>query len=480
MRETQIYIISPIGGKRCSRHTIHTESVIDTSAATKNHFTKEKSFDDFECNSLDVYIHGGNQWYFYIEYRGNASGQAIDRNLRVNDVSTVVYNCMASSFIYEVPEEMGPIHTCGNDDLPDGKYNISIYALSHIAHSRGKDLLHVSNYSVLKDRIFHHYRMIHSFEWTKKHLTHSDSDAQRQLSHNHTDEASSIPAHNYWYFSQGTETALLDLGFSNYTLPSYTYSGYDRGMNKQRVLDCLSSQPFLLVGDSRMLYQRMHINRYLGGDLVKFLYLNADPYPTGPDLNMYFGLDAFFKLGLDAIVFEHLLGGGTVLVNSLLHDLIDFGERQLTQQIRQIYGIGSCGTCIGNTSYCNCQVKQNAIQTFKSNVRKLSSMVKSCPQQCGKLIWVSFGIKPPKEGWKTSRGHIWLLHDVLYHLESFAGESISSADRGYHLDLRELLGSCEASWWSDNVHYGKADGKVDFDYSTIAAFATNKIFSFAC
>jgi hypothetical protein len=250
-----------------------------------------------------------------------------------------------------------------------------------------QDLLHVPDYSILRERVSHIYRRIHSFEWIKN-VSHLSTDADKKSSS------------TYWHFSEDTEAVLSNLGFLNYSEPKYIYSGYDRGMDKKRALECAVSHSLLFVGDSRMLYQRMHINRYLGGDYVKFLYLNLDPYSTGPDGNMYFGLASFFKFGLDSIVFEHLLGGGTVLINSILHDLIDFGERQLTQQIRQIYGIRSCGTCIGNTSHCKCQSKQNAIQLFEANIRKLSLMVQSCPQSCGRLIWVLSASNPQRKAGK--------------------------------------------------------------------------------
>ena len=413
----------------------------------------------YDTSGTNIVIEADSSLSFYLELRGK------------ND--EVVCGCFPSASFWE--QDRTPIqrtrnyfHTCYEiASLPLGQYSINLILLSK-RYSDVSTVLKCSNYSEMQQQIKHFY----------KSLTQGAASPVNWEKTNFGTEFE----HSYWKRYNNVSELLSSIGFSNYELPGYMHTGFNPMFDKNTSASCLAQRKTLLVGDSRILYQSMHLERFLGLKLFDMLYLNVAPYSTGPGDNMFFGLDSFFKFGLDSVVFEHLLQGGTVVMNSLLHDLIDFGDRQSTQQMRQFYGIHACGRCIGNTTYCNCQTKQNAIPRFLENISRLSKIVQECSDipGCGTLTWISFGVKPPSEEHDYSpRGSIWLLHDILYYLESYAAKKITESG-GLHLDLRKVVMTGLPAWWSDDQHYGKTVGKVDIDNSTLGTFATNALIAHVC
>jgi hypothetical protein len=220
-----------------------------------------------------------------------------------------------------------------------------------------------------------------------------------------------------------------------------------RYFTKAAAQQCVVKAKPLLVGDSRMNLLQAHAAEWLGNGSTSSIDLNKP--------HLYFGLPMLLLEDVKATITQALKQGRPVLINSLLHDLINYYE---DADIVRAFDPEACGNCKNTTVQCKCETKVRAVQKFAKNLEEVAKLLEAARQAGapGHAFWVSQHRRPPTAN-KTlhhvfNGGVLWQLHDLLYAAEDQAAEVLARAG-ARHVDLRHHMISAPAHWWDDDLHH---------------------------
>lgn len=247
---------------------------------------------------------------------------------------------------------------------------------------------------------------------------------------------------------------------STFTLPnsaqSYIFqpfSCYYKFFSRAEARKCwLAAQP-ILMGDSRMRYLQNHIRYWLQDVPVDRI---ANEWPA------QFGLDFLLQSEGMADIYQAVLQGRTIIMNSILHDLAEFGRfsSTLTRDARRFFGLSYCGGCNQTlTVACDCN-KPFPPERYLANMKRLREVLKAAqkereqtlgrPMQPLPFFWVTMHRKPP---YPRDNIYPWHSNDVLYEFEGYA-ERVMSEAGVTHINMRPHQLASPPEWWEDFVHYG--------------------------
>lgn len=196
------------------------------------------------------------------------------------------------------------------------------------------------------------------------------------------------------------------------------------------------------------------------------------------------GLDLLFNTEDRSSLYEAILEGKTVVMNSVLHDLyrsktLLANPNTTTASFRYYTGLDACGMCVGRARECQCS-KPNSIRRYQKNMGTLADLLRSARQAMGvsrandqdenpmqnRFFWLTMHRGPPTEKYRLhpSTGKLGLLHDLLWEVEDIAARIMTNAG-AFHLDFRPHLTTAPTVWWDDHVHYGKRENSTFIHHS---------------
>jgi hypothetical protein len=220
--------------------------------------------------------------------------------------------------------------------------------------------------------------------------------------------------------------------------------------SRSEALQCLSAKRPVLVGDSRMRQLGQHAAYWLGTNLFDSIKLE---FPH------HLGLPLLLKSSLSAELFVAVANKRVVLMNSMVHDLADFGHFSKsisTVDYRFFWNMTGCNACNKTLAAdCNCARKHGALQEYLMNVQRLGKFLQQALELAGtkgdsKLFWVSQHRNPP---FQHAKFFSWQTHDFLLDLEDQAASLLDKVPV-HRLDLRPHLMAAPLAWWDDTMHYG--------------------------
>ena len=173
----------------------------------------------------------------------------------------------------------------------------------------------------------------------------------------------------------------------------------------------------------------------------------------------HFGLDYLLNSDIWPAIDQAALDGRAVVMNSLLHDVADFGRfsEASMADVWKYYNASHCAECtLPLATQCKCS-KEHAPKHYMQNIKHLGVLIQNTIREGQrraveppKFYWTSMHIRPPL---RSDRIYSWQSSDILTDLEEFA--YLYLAEIGIpHIDFRPHTLSAPMQWWGDQVHYG--------------------------